>query len=68
MLHNRKIRSEAVEKAVAKLDGEAGEAPIDSPATHKDDLMDHEDDDNEMSENESVITQPEEVRIIPLFT
>lgn len=59
MLHGRKVRSEAVEKAHAKFDGENGEAAIDSPAMHKDDLLD--DDENEMSENESVGTQPEEV-------
>lgn len=57
MLHNRKVRSEAVEKAQAKLDGES-ETAVDSPALHKDDLLDEEE--NEMSENESVGTQPEE--------
>lgn len=56
MLHNRKVRSEAVEKAQAKIDGET--EIIDSPALHKDDLLD--DEENEMSENESVGTQPEE--------
>nr|XP_022921301.1 bromodomain adjacent to zinc finger domain protein 2B isoform X3 [Onthophagus taurus] len=64
MLHSRKVRTEAVEKAVhLKIDGESVEGPIDSPATtHKEDpiIMDHEDEENEMSENESVITQPEE--------
>lgn len=59
MLHSRKIRSEAAEKAHAKLDGECGEGTIDSPAIHKDDLLD--DEENDMSENESVGTQPEEV-------
>lgn len=58
MLHNRKMRSEAVEKAQLKYDGEASEVGMDSPALHKDDLLD--DEDNEMSENESVGTQPEE--------
>lgn len=58
MLHNRKVRSEAVEKAQAKMDGEAPESAMDSPALHKDDLLD--DEENEMSENESVGTQPEE--------
>lgn len=61
MLHNRKVRSEAVEKAQAKIEGEA-ETTIDSPALHKDDLLD--DEENEMSENESVITQPEEVILV----
>lgn len=60
MMHNRKMRSEAVEKAQAKLDGEpSSETNIDSPALHKDDLLD--DEENEISENESVGTQPEEV-------
>lgn len=59
MLHSRKVRSEAAEKAHAKLDGENAESTIDSPAIHKDDLLD--DEENEMSENESVGTQPEEV-------
>lgn len=58
MLHNRKVRTEAAEKAQTKLDGEGSEAGMDSPALHKDDLLD--DEDNEMSENESVGTQPEE--------
>lgn len=58
MLHNRKMRSEAVEKAQSKFDCET-DAGIDSPALHKDDLLD--DEENEMSENESVGTQPEEV-------
>lgn len=53
----RKMRSEAVEKAQVKLDGEQ-EVGMDSPALHKDDLLD--DEDNDMSENESVGTQPEE--------
>ncbi|XP_015837092.1 bromodomain adjacent to zinc finger domain protein 2B isoform X4 [Tribolium castaneum] len=56
MLHGRKVRSEAVEKA-QKADGEA-EGAVDSPSLHKDDLLD--DEENEMSENESVGTQPEE--------
>ncbi|GJQ86804.1 hypothetical protein Trydic_g5593 [Trypoxylus dichotomus] len=58
MLHSRKIRTEAAEKAHAKVDGECVETTIDSPAIHKDDLLD--DEENEMSENESVGTQPEE--------
>lgn len=58
MLHNKKVRTEAVEKAQAKTDGES-ESVVDSPALHKDDLLEEED--NEMSENESVGTQPEEV-------
>lgn len=62
MLHSRKVRSEAVEKAQAKIDGE-NEA-VDSPALHKDDLLD--DEENEMSENESVGTQPEEEEDIKL--
>lgn len=59
MLHSRKVRSEAVEKAHNKSDGDASESNVDSPSLHKDDLL--EDEDNEMSENESVGTQPEEV-------
>ncbi|XP_049817838.1 bromodomain adjacent to zinc finger domain protein 2B isoform X4 [Aethina tumida] len=55
MLHSRKVRSEAMEKA-QKADGEEG---VDSPSLHKDDLLDE--DENDMSENESVGTQPEEV-------
>ncbi|XP_063919473.1 bromodomain adjacent to zinc finger domain protein 2B-like isoform X4 [Zophobas morio] len=58
MLHNRKVRSEAVEKAQTKADGDAQEGNVDSPSLHKDDLLD--DEENEMSENESVGTQPEE--------
>lgn len=58
MMHNRKVRSEAVEKAQAKMDGESCDTALDSPALHKDDLLD--DEENEMSENESVGTQPEE--------
>ncbi|XP_044265111.1 bromodomain adjacent to zinc finger domain protein 2B-like isoform X8 [Tribolium madens] len=57
MLHGRKVRSEAVEKAQNKVDGEA-EGAVDSPSLHKDDLLD--DEENDMSENESVGTQPEE--------
>lgn len=57
MLHNRKVRVEAVEKAQAKIDGSETEN-VDSPALHKDDLLD--DEENEMSENESLGTQPEE--------
>lgn len=64
MLHNRKVRSEAVEKAQAKMDGEASETTIDSPALHKDDLLD--DEENDMSENESVGTQPEEEEDVKL--
>ncbi|KAF5304691.1 hypothetical protein FQA39_LY09468 [Lamprigera yunnana] len=59
MLHNRKVRSEAVEKVQNKLDGiETVDAVIDFPTPHKDELLD--DEENEMSENESVGTQPEE--------
>jgi hypothetical protein len=61
MLHSRKVRSEAVEKAQTKADGDS-ESTVDSPSLHKDDLLD--DEENEMSENESVGTQPEEVRHI----
>lgn len=57
MLYNRKIRTEAMEKVQTKIDGE--DSTVDSPSLHKDDLLD--DEDNEMSENESVGTQPEEV-------
>lgn len=46
-----------MEKAQTKVDGD--ESAVDSPALHKDDLLD--DEENEMSENESVGTQPEEV-------
>lgn len=60
MLHNRKLRSEAVEKAQTKIDGE--DSTVDSPSLHKDDLLDEEE--NDMSENESVGTQPEEVMYI----
>lgn len=63
MLHSRKVRTEAVEKAQAKIDGES-ETAVDSPALHKDDLLD--DEENEMSENESVGTQPEEEEDIKL--
>lgn len=59
MLHGRKVRSEAMEKVQPKTDGE--ESAADSPALHKDDLLD--DEENEMSENESVGTQPEEVSV-----
>lgn len=60
MLYNRKVRLEAAEKAQTKTEGEAGDTSIaiDSPSLHKDDLLD--DEENEMSENESVGTQPEE--------
>lgn len=61
MLHSRKVRSEAVEKAQSKTDGEGAEGAVDSPSLHKDDLLD--DEENDMSENESVGTQPEEVII-----
>nr|CAI5824465.1 unnamed protein product [Callosobruchus analis] len=57
MLHNRKIRSEAMEKVQNKTDGDT-DSVVDSPSLHKDELLD--DEDNEMSENESVGTQPEE--------
>lgn len=61
MLHSRKVRSEAVEKAQAKTDGETSEIAMDSPALHKDDLLDDDNNDIE-SENESIGTQPEEVQ------
>ncbi|VEN44392.1 unnamed protein product [Callosobruchus maculatus] len=57
MLHNRKIRSEAMEKVQNKTDGDT-DSVVDSPSLHKDELLD--DEDNDMSENESVGTQPEE--------
>lgn len=60
MLFNRKIRTEAMEKVHTKIDGD--DSTVDSPSLHKDDLLDEED--NEMSENESVGTQPEEVNNI----
>lgn len=58
MLYNRKIRTEAMEKMQNKIDG-GEDSAVDSPSLHKDDLLDEED--NDMSENESVGTQPEEV-------
>lgn len=62
MLHSRKVRSEAAEKAQLKPDGlENHEMGVESPALHKDDLLDEEE--NEMSENESLGTQPEEVLV-----
>lgn len=57
MLHNRKVRTEAMEK-MQKSEGD-GDSAVDSPMIHKDELLDEEE--NEMSENESVGTQPEEV-------
>lgn len=63
MLHSRKVRSEAMEKVQSKMDGE--ESAVDSPSLHKDDLLD--DEENEMSENESVGTQPEEVSAMWYF-
>ncbi|CAH0551752.1 unnamed protein product [Brassicogethes aeneus] len=63
MLHSRKVRTEAMEKAAVKADGEEG--AVDSPSIHhKDDLLDEEE--NEMSESESVGTQPEEEEDIKL--
>lgn len=60
MLHSRKVRSEAVEKVQNKTEsGDGTESNVaDSPVLQKDDLL--EDEENEMSENESVCTQPEE--------
>lgn len=67
MVHNRKVRSEAAEKAQAKTAETGGEtqgelATIDSPSLnlphHKDDLLDEEEE--AMSDSESVGTQPEE--------
>ncbi|XP_025834875.1 uncharacterized protein LOC108740196 isoform X2 [Agrilus planipennis] len=59
MLYNRKIRSEATERSINKTDGDATESVTEElPLLHKDDLLDE--DENEMSENESVGTQPEE--------
>lgn len=61
MLHGKKIRSEAVEKVQKTGDMDCSESAVDSPSLHKDDLLD--DEDNEMSDNESLATQPEEVSI-----
>ncbi|KAK5647311.1 hypothetical protein RI129_002203 [Pyrocoelia pectoralis] len=64
-LHNRKVRSETAEKVQIKVDGmETGESVIDFPTPHKDELLD--DEENEMSENESLGTQPEEEEDIKL--
>lgn len=52
-----------MEKPPTKIDGE--DSTVDSPSLHKDDLLDEEE--NEMSENESVGTQPEEVRGFVVF-
>uniref|UniRef100_A0A1Y1JV23 Bromodomain adjacent to zinc finger domain protein 2B n=1 Tax=Photinus pyralis TaxID=7054 RepID=A0A1Y1JV23_PHOPY len=58
-LHNRKVRSENAEKVQVKVDGmETAESVIDFPVPHKDELLD--DEENEISENESLGTQPEE--------
>ncbi|XP_072379907.1 bromodomain adjacent to zinc finger domain protein 2B isoform X1 [Diabrotica undecimpunctata] len=55
LLHNKKIRTESIEKSHLRFD----EEPLaDSPSLNKDDLLDEED--NELSDNESVGTQPEE--------
>lgn len=64
MLHGRKVRSEAVEK-MNKTDPDGTESAVDSPALHKDDLLDDEEN-NEMSDSESVGTQPEEEEDIKL--
>ncbi|XP_060523165.1 uncharacterized protein LOC132700053 isoform X3 [Cylas formicarius] len=55
--HNKKMRTEALEKSHNRSDLDESSA-LDSPSLHKDDLLD--DEENEMSENESVGTQPEE--------
>ncbi|XP_050306247.1 bromodomain adjacent to zinc finger domain protein 2B isoform X3 [Anthonomus grandis grandis] len=61
VLHNRKIKSEAIEKS----HGEDG--TLDSPhILHKDELLDEEE--HEMSDNESVGTQPEEEEDAKLST
>ncbi|XP_044744368.1 bromodomain adjacent to zinc finger domain protein 2B isoform X1 [Coccinella septempunctata] len=58
LLHGKKVRSEAVEKVHKIGDMDGSESAVDSPSLHKDDLLD--DEDNEMSDNESLATQPEE--------
>ncbi|KAK9884034.1 hypothetical protein WA026_004967 [Henosepilachna vigintioctopunctata] len=59
MLHGRKVRSEAAEKVQNKTgDLDGSESVVDSPSLHKDDLLDEEE--NDMSDNESLATQPEE--------
>lgn len=66
MLHNRKVRTEAIEKEVRcglKPEGEAGaneSGVMDSPALNSKDELGLDEEDNEMSENESLCTQPEE--------
>lgn len=55
MLHNKKVRTETIEKSIKLEDDQMA----DSPSLNKDDLLDEED--NELSENESVGTQPDEV-------
>lgn len=52
-----------MERVQTKIDGE--DSTVDSPSLHKDDLLDEED--NDMSENESVGTQPEEVTYLKIF-
>ncbi|KAL1513282.1 hypothetical protein ABEB36_002708 [Hypothenemus hampei] len=53
VLHNKKVKTEALEKSHSE------DGTLDSPHTlHKDELLDEED--HEMSDNESVGTQPEE--------
>ncbi|XP_076268643.1 bromodomain adjacent to zinc finger domain 2B toutatis isoform X4 [Rhynchophorus ferrugineus] len=57
VVHSKKLRSEALEKSHNKSEVEDG--ALDSPhLLHKDDLL--EDEEHEMSDNESVGTQPEE--------
>ncbi|XP_045483228.1 bromodomain adjacent to zinc finger domain protein 2B isoform X2 [Harmonia axyridis] len=58
MLHGKKVRSEAVEKVQKTGDMDISESAVDSPSLHKEDLLD--DEENEMSDNESLATQPEE--------
>ncbi|CAG9853570.1 unnamed protein product [Phyllotreta striolata] len=55
MLHNKKVRTETLEKSQSKLEDDQ---MADSPSLNKDDLLDEEE--NELSENESVGTQPDE--------
>ncbi|XP_030764884.1 bromodomain adjacent to zinc finger domain protein 2B-like isoform X3 [Sitophilus oryzae] len=57
VVHSKKLRTEALEKSHNKSEMEEG--ALDSPhLLHKDDLL--EDEEHEMSDNESVGTQPEE--------
>ncbi|CAG9766317.1 unnamed protein product [Ceutorhynchus assimilis] len=59
VLHNRKVKTEALEKSLNE------DGTLDSPhILHKDELLDEED--HEMSDNESVGTQPEEEEDVKL--